>query len=129
MVSEQKNFVLIAPKTPEYRRASVVHTCVGESFLEIGSSFGDCVDRVRRVLTEVKDVPIHELPSDETNDTLVSHPNNNPNENVDTRVFCLGIDKSAESIQIAKERYVTNSFLSCIFLSIYDPHTIIVHFP
>ena len=102
---EQKNFVLIAPETPEYRRASVVHTCVGESFLEIGSSFGDCVDRVRRVLTEVKDVPNHNLPSDETNDTIISYPNN-PNENVNNRVFCLGIDKSIESIQIAEERYV-----------------------
>ena len=45
--------VLVVPETPEYRRASVVHTCVGESFLEIGCDYGMCVDRVRKALSEV----------------------------------------------------------------------------
>lgn len=94
VLEETWNLVIVAPETPEYRRACVVHTRVGESFLEIGCDFGPTVDRVRKALTEVGAVPrVAGEPID--SDAAVVSPK---------RVFCLGVDKSPESIEIAVSR-------------------------
>jgi hypothetical protein len=55
--------VLIMAETPDYRRAAVVHTCLGDSFLEIGCDYGACVNRVQRALHDVRSVP--QNPQDE----------------------------------------------------------------
>jgi hypothetical protein len=81
--------VLVTPETPQYRRACVVHT-YRESFLEIGCDFGITIDRVQASLvvggsvariTGAQDVPID-----------------------DDKPRFLGIDKSPESIDIARKR-------------------------
>lgn len=92
--------VVVVPETNEYRRAATVHTCVGESFLEIGCDFGPCVDKVRRALTEVGDVPMHA--AGDANTARGTGSNQPVGE--DCRVACLGIDKAPESIQIAVDR-------------------------
>jgi hypothetical protein len=91
--------VLIMAETPDYRRAAVVHTCLGDSFLEIGCDYGACVNRVQRALHDIRSVPRN--PQDE--------PMNLPPADVG-RVWCLGVDKSTESIDIA-----TKQFPSCKF--------------
>eukprot|EP00560_Eucampia_antarctica_P009063 CAMPEP_0197828336 /NCGR_PEP_ID=MMETSP1437-20131217/4919_1 /TAXON_ID=49252 ORGANISM="Eucampia antarctica, Strain CCMP1452" /NCGR_SAMPLE_ID=MMETSP1437 /ASSEMBLY_ACC=CAM_ASM_001096 /LENGTH=352 /DNA_ID=CAMNT_0043429509 /DNA_START=105 /DNA_END=1160 /DNA_ORIENTATION=+ len=122
----QEPIVIVASETPEYRRSSAVHTCVGESFLEIGCDFGICVDKVRKFLTDIQHVPIENTTSTTTTTTntdqttqIVSHNNtdnvvndNNNNETNDDgkRVFCLGIDKSQTSLDIAEERYPDTTF-------------------
>lgn len=79
--------VVVVAETPDYRRACVVHTCFGDSFLEIGCDYGPTVDRVQKAL----------LQSD----------NHSPSTTDDqARTWCLGIDKSEKSIRIAKERWV-----------------------
>ena len=85
--------VVVTPETPEYRRACVVHTCVGESFLEIGCDFGPTVDRVQKALTEVGAVP-----------RVAGDNVMRPTTARDGRIACLGIDKSPESINIAVKR-------------------------
>jgi hypothetical protein len=91
--------VLIMAETPDYRRAAVVHTCLGDSFLEIGCDYGACVNRVQRSLKDIgsvpqdpRDGPLHLPPLD------------------DGRVWCLGVDKSTGSINVA-----TNQFPRCKF--------------
>lgn len=86
--------VLIMAETPDYRRAAVVHTCLGDSFLEIGCDYGACVNRVQRALHDVRSVP--QNPQDE--------PMNLPPADVG-RVWCLGVDKSTESIDIATKQF------------------------
>jgi hypothetical protein len=98
--------VVIMAETPEYRRSAVVHTCIGDTFLEIGCDYGSCVDRVNRAL--------HELPS------VPRHPNCPPIHLPtipDSQRWCLGIDKSLESIEIAKERYPNCYFSNLDVLS------------
>lgn len=92
--------VIIAAETPEYRRASVVHTCVGECFLEIGCDFGPTVDRVQRALSQVGAVP-RVSGKLENDDAMALVVPSSPNEE---RVYCLGVDKSPESIDIAFSR-------------------------
>ena len=98
----------MVPETNQYRRAAVVHTCIGESFLEIGCDFGPCVDRVRKALTEMSAVPMDpaaEIPTDQIKTTPTK---NGSSETIDRkeagRVVCLGIDKSPESIKVAIDR-------------------------
>ena len=110
--------VLVVPETPEYRRAAVVHTCVGETFVEIGCDYGMCVDRVRKALTEVGDVPLVASGDERENgnDRDMSAKDGGDGENDDTcsnnssQVACLGVDKSPESIEIAVERYPQTLF-------------------
>ncbi len=109
--------VLVVPETPEYRRAAVVHTCVGETFVEIGCDYGMCVDRVRKALTEVGDVPLVASGDEREhgNDRDVSAKDGDDSENDDScnnssQVACLGVDKSPESIEIAVERYPQTLF-------------------
>jgi hypothetical protein len=97
VLEDCSRLVIIAAETPEYRRASVVHTCVGECFLEIGCDFGPTVDRVQRALTQVSAVP-HVAGKLKEDAGVVPYPN-------DERVFCLGVDKSPESIDIAVSRF------------------------
>ena len=109
--------VLVVPETPEYRRAAVVHTCVGETFVEIGCDYGMCVDRVRKALTEVGAVPLVASGDDRENgnDGDTSAKDGDDSENDDScsnssQVACLGVDKSPESIEIAVERYPQTLF-------------------
>ena len=115
--------VLVVPETPDYRRASVVHTCVGESFLEIGCDYGMCVDRVRKALAEVGAVPLvattsiststeDEQCNENANQDITPKDGNNNGDtsNGSNQVACLGVDKSPESIEIAMERYPKSSF-------------------
>jgi len=92
VLEHSTNIVVVAPETPEYRRACVVHTCVGESFLEIGCDFGPTVDRVRKALTEVGAVP--QVVGEEVDEVIVPSG----------KVMCLGVDKSPDSIDIAVSR-------------------------
>lgn len=101
---QEEPIVLVTPETPEYRRVSAVHTCVGDSFLEIGCDFGICVDRVRKVLTEVKTVPIIPCNDDSYCDLAENNELNNG------KVCCIGIDKSPTSLDIAEERYPDTLF-------------------
>ena len=86
--------VLIMAETPDYRRAAVVHTCLGDSFLEIGCDYGACVNRVQRTLEDFGSVP------QDPQDGPVQLP---PLD--DGRVWCLGVDKSTESIDIATKQF------------------------
>ena len=70
----EKNLILVASETNDYRRTATVHTLEDDDFMEIGCDFGILVDSVR-----CKEQ--------------------------------LGIDKSEESISIAKERYPNRRFL------------------
>ena len=103
--------VLVVPETPEYRRASVVHTCVGEGFLEIGCDYGMCVDRVRKALSEVGAVPLVATATGDARENVVAKEDSNKNDGRgQNRVACLGVDKSPESIEIATERYPDTTF-------------------
>jgi hypothetical protein len=86
--------VLIMAETPDYRRAAVIHTCIGDTFLEIGCDYGACVDRVHRALHELSSVPI------DPNCPPILLPAIS-----DAQRWCIGIDKSTESIEIAKRQY------------------------
>ena len=89
-----ERIVVVAPETNEYRRTAVVHSCVGESFLEIGCDFGPCVDRVRKALTQIPAVPMHSAGKNST-EPVGKGPG---------KVSCLGIDKAPESIEVATKR-------------------------
>ena len=103
--------VLVVPETPEYRRASVVHTCVGESFLEIGCDYGMCVDRVRKALSEVGAVPLVTTAAGDASKTVTAKEDDNDKDGSgENLVACLGVDKSPESIEIAEERYPDTTF-------------------
>lgn len=92
VLEDVRNIVLVVPETPLYRRACVVHTCVGDSFLEIGCDFGPTVDRVQGALLGVRDVP--RVAGDDVKSVYIPSG----------RVVCLGVDKSHESIDIAVSR-------------------------
>ena len=90
---------MVLPETHAYRKACIVHTCIDETFLEIGCDYGCTVDRVQKAL--LSDCYIKKENEDDDkinwNDTLIQ----NDKENL---VVALGIDKSPESIAIANER-------------------------
>lgn len=116
-VGASDRIVLVVPSTPEYRRAAVVHTCVGETFVEIGCDYGMCVDRVRKALTEVGAVPLVASGNERENgnDRDISAKDGGDGKNDDacsnsSQVVCLGVDKSPESIEIAIERYPQTLF-------------------
>lgn len=92
--------VVVADETPQYRRTAVVHTCVGDSFLEIGCDFGTCTDKVRNALMNIPHAP--SLVFDDF--TIRYH------EQDKYFVSCIGIDKSRTSIDIAKERCVNRVY-------------------
>jgi hypothetical protein len=111
--------VLVVPETNEYRRLAVLHTCPGDSFLEIGCAFGDCTDRVRRSLEEGGDVPF--LHSQTESDAKGNHKgiamqanesesNDECDKNKNTSVSCIGVDKSADSVSLAKTRFPESAF-------------------
>lgn len=86
---------MVLPETHDYRRASIVHTCTGENFLEIGCDFGCTVDRVQNaLLQEYKD---EKSLNTKDNEIVIQ-------SSMKKRV-ALGIDKSQESISIAQDRY------------------------
>ena len=89
-----KRTVLVMAETPEYRRSAVVHTCIGDSFLEIGCDFGPTIDRVQKALEDVNGAPLSPT------DPPVTLPKPDVNKH-----WCIGIDKSSTSINIANERY------------------------
>jgi len=91
----QKPIVIVTADTSDYRRASVVHTCLGDRFLEIGCDFGHCIDRVRRALLESPWT--YSLKSDG-----MTFRDGGDGENEKT--IALGLDKSEVSIDIAMEK-------------------------
>lgn len=103
--------VVVADETPQYRRTAVVHTCAGDSFLEIGCDFGICTDKVREALIEIPHSSslIHD-----------GGDHSRYDKQDDFRVCCIGIDKSPVSIKIAKERYVNLLFCSFLVAIILD---------
>ena len=114
-----KHIVLIVPETSTYRRLAKIHTTPQDSFMEIGCDFGITVDRVRESLDMAGNVP-REWPTpssssagqekNECDDN--NNNNNNENETKDiTKVSCLGVDKSKDSIDIANQRYPKSKFL------------------
>lgn len=90
--TQQRRIVLVMAETPDYRRAAVVHTCIGDSFLEIGCDFGPTVDRVHRALHDIPSVPLD----------AKEEPIRPPDEA--DRSWCMGVDKSTESIAVANTR-------------------------
>lgn len=108
--------VLIVPETSTYRRLAKIHTTPQDSFMEIGCDFGITVDRVRESLVMAGNVP-REWPtpsssSSEQEKSECDGNNNNENETKDiTKVSCLGVDKSKDSIDIANQRYPKSKFL------------------
>uniref|UniRef100_A0A7S4S4B7 Uncharacterized protein n=1 Tax=Ditylum brightwellii TaxID=49249 RepID=A0A7S4S4B7_9STRA len=101
----QDKIVLVVPETPQYRRLSAVHTCINESFLEIGCDFGPCVNRVRTVLEDVGFVA--KLDEDLS---LPEEEEEGDEKKEEKCVRCLGIDKSVTSLDIACKRYPNTSF-------------------
>ena len=95
----RQRIVVVCAETNDYRRQCVVHTCVGEAFLEIGCDFGPCVDRVRKALC----LP-SPLKEDEACETRLIRKDSCHARHV------IGIDKAPESIDIAKERYPDTTF-------------------
>ena len=87
-----------------------MHTCVSETFLEIGCDYGTTVARVQKALSEVDNVlrtppmkiapPTLDICNCSKYEGIVDHG----------QVSCLGIDKSTESISIASEQ-----FPDCLF--------------
>jgi hypothetical protein len=98
----QQPIVLVIPETPDYRRAAVVHTCQGDDFLEIGCDFGPATHRVQRALSDIGHVPLHVTDTQSSDNEAVEQETS---DDVTERVTCLGIDKSPQSIDIAKERF------------------------
>ena len=74
VLEHERNLILVASETNDYRRMATVHTLEDDDFIEIGCDFGILVDSVKCKSQ-------------------------------------LGIDKSEESISIAKERYPNRTFL------------------
>jgi hypothetical protein len=118
-----KHIVLIVPETCIYRRLAKIHTTPQDSFMEIGCDFGITVDRIRESLVMAGNVPREWPPSPTSKITSVivkqeeQETNNvcddiNENKIKDmTKVSCLGVDKSKDSIDIANERYPNTKFV------------------
>lgn len=113
--------VIVTSETCDYRRQAVLHTCVGESFLEIGCDFGSCTDRVRHALTmptvsrddyDDDDEKIYLCNASYKEGEQLGRENDGPTSDDDNKksVAAIGIDKSTESIRIAKERYPNTYF-------------------
>ena len=83
VLETNKALVLVAAETSHYRRCCVVHTLPGENFMEIGCDYGQTPDRIHRTGTEE-----------------------------DHRLI-WGVDKSTESISIARRRYPAIPFFEC----------------
>mmetsp|Transcript_27110 Transcript_27110/g.62324 ORF Transcript_27110/g.62324 Transcript_27110/m.62324 type:complete len:340 (-) Transcript_27110:85-1104(-) len=90
-----RRFVIVCRETPQYRRACCVNILPDETFLEVGCAFGNTVDRVRRCLGG-DDEGGGAAGGGESNDSA-SHT-------------AIGVDKSEESIGIARSRYPLSLF-------------------
>lgn len=119
-----KHIVLIVPETSMYRRLAKIHTTPQDSFMEIGCDFGITVDRIRESLVMAGNVPREWPPPSPSLTTSVIMKeeevqernlcdNNNANETKEdnTKVSCLGVDKSKDSIDIANQRYPKSKFV------------------
>lgn len=84
VLETQKSLVLVAAETSDYRRCCVVHTLPDENFMEIGCDYGITTDRIRSRGTDQSE-----------------------------KRKLWGVDKSPESIGIAKERYPQVPFFEC----------------
>jgi hypothetical protein len=93
--------VIVVPDTNSYRRLAAIHSTVGDRFLEIGCDFGKCTKKVYKALADVSDVlPLSSSLVTTKSDDNVSSAAAAVNEE---RGIALGIDKSEESIRVAKE--------------------------
>ena len=113
--------VILTPETHIYRRLAVIHTTPDDSFLEIGCDYGITVDKIRKSIEEggcVTKVWSGNLSTDDEGGGVIreteklglddtheenTEPISNMEEN-EKRFYCLGIDKSKESIDIATDR-------------------------
>jgi hypothetical protein len=87
------SILLVYPETNLYRRACVLHTAVLEHFIEIGCAEGITCQRV------------YETSSNHHTNTTVCTNGAEPS----SRRIILGIDKSASSIRIARNKYSRSS--------------------
>ncbi len=101
--------VVVTPETHIYRRIAKVHTTPEDSFMEIGCDYGITVDKIQTSIEEAGDVPKEWPP--ETNNEVAVDENKEDEGGFRTRVSCVGVDRSIESIDIANERYPKCKFL------------------
>lgn len=101
--------VVLTPETHIYRRMAKIHCTPEDSFMEIGCDYGITVDKIQTSMEEAGDVP-KEWPCDEVNNDVDEKKEEN-DANYCTRVSCIGVDKSIESITIANERYPKCKFM------------------
>lgn len=100
--------VVLTPETHIYRRLAKIHCTPDDSFMEIGCDYGITVDKIQTSIEEAGDVP-KEWPCNEVNNEVDEKKEDNDGNC--TRVSCVGVDKSIESINIANERYPKCKFL------------------
>jgi hypothetical protein len=118
--------VVVVPETNVYRRVAKVHAAPGDTFVEIGCDYGITVDMVRSSLENAGDVPreerqrprlppspasaVKEEEEEEEEDKKKKEEEEKEDKKIrkeeedEGRVACLGVDKSKESIDIAKQR-------------------------
>ena len=100
--------VVLTPETHIYRRMAKIHCTPEDSFMEIGCDYGITVDKIQTSIEEAGDVP-KEWPCNEVNHEVDEKKEDNDGNC--TRVSCVGVDKSVESITIANERYPKCKFM------------------
>lgn len=103
--------VIIVPETSIYRRIIKIHTTSQDSFMEVGCDYGITVDKVYQSCIDGH-VPkvwpvVNAADADEDKKKSDNDDKKNEDEkeqNDSSRVSCLGVDRSKESIDIANER-------------------------
>ena len=99
--------VVVTPETHIYRRIAKVHTTPEDSFMEIGCDYGITVDKIQTSIEEAGDVP-KEWPRETGIEITLDEKKEDEGA---SRVTCIGVDRSQESIDIANERYPKCKFL------------------
>ena len=95
--------VVVVPETNIYRRVAKVHTTPNDSFMEIGCDYGITCDKIYNSLLD-KDVPRVWPPPKNEEEAKDTEEKDKDDEESESRVSCLGIDKSTNSIKVANER-------------------------
>ena len=103
--TDAQNLILVAAETSDYRRTCVVHTLPTDHFLEVGCDFGCTTERVyQNGVGAVGRVP-HTRTTRNSNHIPPPPPR-----------MVVGVDKSAESIGMARQRYPHLTFAQCDIL-------------
>mmetsp|Transcript_19854 Transcript_19854/g.28288 ORF Transcript_19854/g.28288 Transcript_19854/m.28288 type:complete len:393 (-) Transcript_19854:533-1711(-) len=100
--------VVVTPETHIYRRIAKVHTTPEDSFMEIGCDYGITVDKIQTSIEEAGDVP-KDWPCETSNEATIDEKKED--DGTCTRVSCVGVDRSIESIDIANQRYPKCKFV------------------